>query len=146
MDQKKINNGIIIIDKPCGQVCHEITSCVKKIVGASRSGHAGTLDPNVSGVLPIALGKATKLLRYIAGKDKTYVGIIKFRKILKKDQIENLFREFTGEITQTPPKISAVRKKPRKRTIYYLKLIEHNGRFAVFETTVDAGTYIRTLC
>jgi len=139
-------NSIIIIDKPPGHTSHEITTFVKKIVGAGRAGHAGTLDPEVSGVLPVALGKATKLLRYIAGKDKTYVGIIKFRNPQGKEQIERLFSEFTGEITQTPPEMSAVRKKPRKRTVYHLKLLEVKGRLALFEAKVDAGTYIRTLC
>ncbi|MBU0533044.1 RNA-guided pseudouridylation complex pseudouridine synthase subunit Cbf5 [Candidatus Micrarchaeota archaeon] len=137
---------IIIIDKPPGITSHEITTSVKKIMKVNRAGHAGTLDPNVSGVLPVALGKATKLLRYIAGKDKTYVGIIKFKKIIETEEIEKLFLEFTGEITQTPPKISAVRKVPRKRRIYYIKLLEKQDRLALFETKVDAGTYIRTLC
>lgn len=144
--KKTIENSIILINKPPGQTSHEITTFVKKITGASRSGHAGTLDPNVSGVLPVALGRATKLLRYIAGKDKTYVGIIKFKKVLSRDEIEQLFKEFTGELIQTPPKISAVKKVPRKRTVHYLKLLENNGHVALFETKVDAGTYIRTLC
>ncbi len=142
-------NNVVILDKPPGHTSHEITTFVKKITGASRSGHAGTLDPQVSGVLPIALGRATKLLRYIAGADKTYVGIIKFKKVQTKEKIESLFSEFTGVLTQTPPKKSAVRKRPRKRTVHYLKLIEideENPRLALFETKVDAGTYIRTLC
>ena len=142
-----MDDGIVIIDKPPGQTSHEITSSVKKIVGVKRSGHAGTLDPQVSGVLPVAIGRATKLLGYIAGKTKTYVGIIKFKdeKISDK-RVKELFEEFTGEITQTPPKISAVRKIPRKRKVYYLKFLERKGRLVVFEAKVDAGTYIRTLC
>jgi len=141
-----LNDSVVIIDKPSGHTSHEITSFVKKITGSKRSGHAGTLDPNVTGVLPVALGKATKLLRYIAGKDKVYVGIAKFRKILSKEEIEKLFSEFTGEISQIPPKKSAVRRKKRKRKVYYLKLLEVKGHLALFETKVDAGTYIRTLC
>jgi predicted rRNA pseudouridine synthase len=141
-----LDNKVIIINKPPGITSHEISTLVKNITGASRAGHAGTLDPEVSGVLPVAIGKATKLLRYIAGKEKTYVGIIKFRKIHSKEEIERLFAGFTGELVQTPPKISAVRKVARKRTVYYLKLLEVNGRLALFETKVDAGTYIRTLC
>ncbi len=142
-------NKVIIIDKPPGHTSHEITTFVKKLTGADRAGHAGTLDPQVSGVLPVALGRATKLLQYIAGKDKTYVGIIKFRKPQGREQIERLFSEFTGEIVQTPPKVSAVRKRPRKRMVYRLKLLEisdENPRLALFEAKVDAGTYIRTLC
>ena len=143
---KAINNSVIVIDKPPGHASHEITTFVKKITHASRAGHAGTLDPDVSGVLPVALGRATKLLRYIAGKDKTYVGIIKFRNIMKKEEIEELFSRFTGEIVQTPPEVSAVRKRPRKRHVHHLKLIEVKGRLALFEAKVAAGTYIRTLC
>lgn len=144
-----LDNSVILMNKPCGHTSHEISSFVKKIAGVSRAGHAGTLDPNVSGVLPIALGKATKLIRYIAGKDKTYIGIIKFKEIQNKERIEELFKQFTGVITQTPPKMSAVRKKPRKRTIYHIKLLEiseENPRLVLFEVKVDAGTYIRTLC
>ncbi len=140
------SNAVVIIDKPPGMTSHEISTYVKKIVGASRAGHAGTLDPEVSGVLPVATGRATKLLRYIAGKDKTYVGIVKFRRIMAREEVEALFGKFTGELVQTPPKISAVRKAPRKRTVYSLKLLELDGRLALFETRVDAGTYIRTLC
>ncbi|MBN1170340.1 RNA-guided pseudouridylation complex pseudouridine synthase subunit Cbf5 [Candidatus Micrarchaeota archaeon] len=141
-----LKNSVIIVDKPPGHTSHEITTFVKKITGVSRAGHAGTLDPQVSGVLPVALGRATKLLRYIAGKDKTYTGIIKFREEQTKETVLELFEQFTGELTQTPPKISAVRKIPRKRTVHYLRLIELNGRFGLFEAKVDAGTYIRTLC
>jgi len=144
-----VDNAVIIIDKPPGLTSHEVTTLVKKITGSKRAGHAGTLDPEVSGVLPVAIGRATKLLRYIAAKDKTYVGIIKFKNIMGKEEIEALFKRFTGELTQTPPKISAVRKVPRRRTIHYLKLLEiseANPRLALFETKVDAGTYIRTLC
>lgn len=146
---RAIDNSVIVIDKPCGHTSHEITTFVRKLIGVPRAGHAGTLDPNVSGVLPVALGRATKLLRYIAGADKTYVGIIKFREMLPEKRIQALFASFTGEITQTPPKISAVRKRPRKRTVHSLRLIEiseDNPRLALFEARVDAGTYIRTLC
>lgn len=140
------DNKVIIVDKPPGMTSHEVTTSVKKILGVSRAGHAGTLDPEVTGVLPVALGRATKLLRYIAGKQKMYVGIVKFRKLMEKKEVEELFKKFSGELVQTPPKISAVKKVPRKRTVYSLKLLELDGRLALFETTVDAGTYIRTLC
>jgi H/ACA ribonucleoprotein complex subunit 4 len=144
-----VENGLVIIDKPPGHTSHEISAFVKKITGAKRSGHAGTLDPEVSGVLPVALGRATKLLRYIAGETKVYVGIMKFRNPQPRERIEALFKKFTGELVQTPPKMSAVRKVPRKRTVYSLRLLEissENPRLALFEAKVGAGTYIRTLC
>jgi H/ACA ribonucleoprotein complex subunit 4 len=147
--EQLFDNGLIIVNKPPGITSHEVTTYVKKICKSKRAGHAGTLDPDVSGVLPVALGRATKLLKYIAGERKTYVGIIKFKNIQSKEEIEGLFSKFTGQITQTPPLISAVRRRPRKRMVYYLKLIElgkENPRLAVFECEVSAGTYIRTLC
>jgi len=141
-----LTNSVIIINKPCGQASHEITTAVKKILGVNRSGHAGTLDPQVSGVLPVALGKATKMIQYIAGKEKTYICLMKFKELMGKKEIHDLFKKFKGTITQTPPKISAVRKVPRQRTIHELKILEIRGRFVLFKATVDAGTYIRTLC
>lgn len=140
------SDSVIVIDKPCGHTSHEVTSFVKKITSAKRTGHAGTLDPNVSGVLPVAVGKATKLLRYIAPKKKTYVGLVKFREILPKSRIREIFEKFRGTITQTPPRMSAVRKKPRKRTIYSLEILEIKERLVLFRAVVEAGTYIRTLC
>ncbi|MDD5171943.1 MAG: hypothetical protein PHF60_02810 [Candidatus ainarchaeum sp.] len=71
---------------------------------------------------------------------------MKFKIVPTKADVEKLFRQFTGELVQTPPKISAVRKVPRKRTVYSLRLLELDGRLALFDTRVDAGTYIRTLC
>jgi len=145
--EELLDNSMVIIDKPPGQTSHEVTSFVKKILGVKRTGHAGTLDPNVSGVMPVAVGRATKLLGYIARKTKTYVALIKFKdEKISDERINELFNEFTGEIIQTPPKISAVRKVPRKRHVYYIKYLERNGRLVLFETKVDAGTYIRTLC
>lgn len=141
-----LNNSIVIIDKPCGPTSHEVSSWVKKLAGIKRTGHAGTLDPNVSGVLPIALGRATKLLRYIAGKRKAYVCIVRFKNDLSDSQLNSLFSRFRGEITQTPPKVSAVRKVPRRRFVYELRILEREGKKVLFYADVDAGTYIRTLC
>ena len=141
-----LDSGVAVIDKPPGLISHEVTALVKKILHVSRSGHAGTLDPDVSGVLPVALGRATKLLQYIAGKRKVYVGICKFRRELSPTEVELLFSRFTGEIEQTPPKISAVRKKKRKRFVYSLKALEISGKKVLFRADVDAGTYIRALC
>ena len=149
MEKIDAENSIIVINKPPKLSSHEVSALVKRMLGASRSGHAGTLDPEVSGVLVVALGRATKLLRFLIAKDKTYVGIIKFHEILERKAIEQLFQKFEGEITQTPPKESAVRKVARRRKIHYLKFLEQsreNPRLALFEAKVDAGTYIRTLC
>ncbi|MEK6981994.1 MAG: RNA-guided pseudouridylation complex pseudouridine synthase subunit Cbf5 [Candidatus Micrarchaeota archaeon] len=144
-----LNNSVVILNKPPKLSSHEVSVITKQILGVSKSGHAGTLDPQVSGVLIVALGRATKLLQFITKADKTYVCIIKFKNILAKTEILSLFEKFTGTITQTPPKESAVRKVARKRHVFYIKFLEQskeNPRLVLFETKVEAGTYIRTLC
>lgn len=140
-----LDSGVVVLDKPCGPVSHEVTSWVKKLLGV-KTGHAGTLDPDVSGVLPVALGRSTKLLKYIAGKRKTYVGICKFRKELSAEHIKDVFAKFRGEIEQTPPLVSAVKKMKRKRFVHSLEVLEVEGKRVLFSATVEAGTYIRTLC
>ncbi len=139
---------ILILDKPPGITSHEICAYIRRIFKAHRAGHAGTLDPEVSGVLPIALDRATKLLRYIIAKKKRYVGIIKFKKPQTKAAVERLFKAMEGEVWQVPPKESAVKKVRRKRRVEYIKLLEmaEDGKRALFETEVEAGTYIRVLC
>ncbi len=141
-----INDGFVIVDKPPNMISHEVTSWVGRLLGAKRAGHAGTLDPNVTGVLPIALGKATKLLRFITSKRKVYVGIIKFPHAVDRDFINDLFSRFTGRISQIPPKMSAVAKKKRFRTVFSLLPLEIKDNYVLFKADVEAGTYIRVLC
>lgn len=140
-----IESSFIIVDKPRGPSSHEVTAWVRKILGSSKSGHSGTLDPNVSGVLPVALGKASKLLMYLTSKDKKYVCLMRTGKPLTEREIKGIFVRFTGVITQTPPKMSAVRKKPRKRKVYYIKPLQIRSSDVLFEVHCEAGTYIRVL-
>lgn len=144
--EELLSDSFVIIDKPQGPTSHEVSAWVRRISGVSRSGHAGTLDPNVSGVLPIALGRATKMLKYVAGKRKVYIGIARFRKELTLDEAKELFAKFTGKIRQLPPKMSAVKRKWRERRIYSLEPLEVEGKLVLFRADVEAGTYIRTLC
>lgn len=136
----------ICIDKPRNMISHEVSSYVKKILGAYKTGHAGTLDPNVSGVLIIGVNKARKLLRFLSKQDKEYISSIKFKKEKSSDELERIFKKFRGKISQIPPKMSAVAKKKRTRTIYKLELLDIKGKEALFKAEVEAGTYIRTLC
>jgi len=144
--EELLSDSFIIIDKPQGPTSHEVSAWVRRISGASRSGHAGTLDPNVSGVLPIALGRATKMLKYVAGRRKVYMGIARFRKELTLDEAKELFAKFAGKIRQLPPKMSAVKRRWRERRIYSLEPLEVEGKLVLFRADVEAGTYIRTLC
>jgi len=133
------------IDKPRGPSSHEVAAFVRNIMGVEKSGHSGTLDPQVSGVLPVGIGKATRLLPYLTTKDKKYVCLMKTGREISESDLCALFKRFTGTITQTPPKMSAVRKVPRKRKVYYIKLIQRKATKVLFEVHCEAGTYVRVL-
>jgi len=137
--------SFVIIDKPRGPSSHEVAAWTRKILGANKSGHSGTLDPKVSGVLPVGIGKATKLLPFLTSKDKKYVCLMGTKKLQTDEQYLSMFKQYTGIITQTPPKESAVAKKARKRKVYYIKPIQMKPTQALFEVHCEAGTYIRVL-
>jgi len=141
-----IDSGIVIVDKPPTPTSHEVTAWVKKLVGAAKAGHAGTLDPNVTGVLPVGLNRATRVLHYIAPKEKEYVGIMRFKEIIGEEKVRELFKKFTGEIDQMVPKMAAVRRRLRKRKVYNLNLLEYKDHKALFSVICEAGTYVRVLC
>lgn len=136
----------MVIDKPRGPTSHQVSSWVKEITGVSKAGHVGTLDPNVTGVLPIGLEKATRLADFLHEQGKEYVGIMILHKEVSWEALENMMKEFTGEIYQFPPLRSAVARSLRKRKVHSLKLLEMKGKYALFRADVESGVYIRTLC
>lgn len=138
--------GLVVIDKPIGPSSHQVSGWVRRMLGLKKAGHVGTLDPNVSGVLPVLLGRATRAAAFLLGKDKEYVGIVRFHQDISEKEIRDLFMEFTGKITQTPPVKSAVARRPRKREIFSLEILEISGRDVLFRVGCEAGTYIRKLC
>jgi len=140
-----LNCSFVVVDKPRGPSSHEVAAYARKILAVEKSGHSGTLDPNVSGVLPVGLGKATRLLPYVTTKDKKYVCLMKTKRELPESEIISLFKRFTGTITQTPPKMSAVAKKPRKRKVYYINALEIKPKKVLFEVHCEAGTYVRVI-
>ena len=141
-----INRGIINLDKPSGPTSHQVDSWLKNILQIDKVGHGGTLDPNATGVLPIGLGDATKVLHILLEKEKEYVGIMKLHKKIDNDKIINTIQSFIGDIYQIPPVRSAVKRIKRKRTIYYINIIEIKEKEVLFRVGCEAGTYIRTLC
>ncbi len=145
MLSRKLSDGFVVIDKPLGPTSHQVTSWVADMLKAKKFGHAGTLDPNASGVLPIALGKAIKLLEYLSKSDKEYVGIAKFEKSIDPGRFLEIANQFTGEIWQMPPKVSAVKRRLRKRTVYSLEFLEIRNDLVLFKAKVQHGTYIRKL-
>lgn len=147
-----LNFGILNIDKPSGPTSFYISDFIRRKLskfGLKKTSHFGTLDPKVTGVLPIALGRACKLTGFFIGHNKTYVGILKTH---KEQDIKNLQeiinKKFTGKIKQTPPVKSRVKRQERIREVKKWELIEvdeQKKRF-VFVTEVQGGTYIRKLC
>jgi H/ACA ribonucleoprotein complex subunit 4 len=138
--------GLVVLDKPVGPSSHEVSAWAGRICGAQKAGHSGTLDPNVSGVLAVGLNDATKAMGFLLKSKKEYVGIIRFHRVIDENDVKRAFRAFTGEITQLPPVRSAVRRRERKRKVYYLDVLEYNGPEVLFLVGCEAGTYIRKLC
>ena len=141
-----LNCGIINLDKPSGPTSHQIDSWIKEILSQEKVGHGGTLDPNATGILPIAVGDATKALQALLSADKEYVGVMKLHKSVDKKKIIEVCNSFVGEITQIPPVRSAVKRVKRKRNIYYLDVIQIKDRDVLFCVGCESGTYVRTLC
>ena len=144
--EELLNFGIINLDKPAGPKSIHCVNKIRNILETHRAGHAGTLDPMVTGVLPIGIGKAVKVLSVLTTAGKIYEGKMHLHDDVTKEQIEDAFKKFTGEIEQLPPRISAVKRVLRKRKIYWLVLKKLDGKDAWFEVGCEAGTYIRKLC
>ena len=143
---KYMRKGVVNLDKPAGPTSHEITSWVKKILELDKTGHSGTLDPNVTGLLPIMLGSATKGVDALLTAGKEYVCLMKLHKPIPKKIIRSVFEEFTCGIYQKPSIKSAVKRETRVRNIYYLDILEIEDEKVLFRVGCQAGTYIRKLC
>lgn len=172
-------NGIIILNKPKGMTSFAVVNTIHKLTKA-KAGHAGTLDPMAEGVLIILLGKYTKKAREFEASVKEYETEITFGiethsldstgKVTSKkevniteQQLREVMAQFTGEIEQIPPMVSAihykgkrlyelvsdgieVEREPRKITIHKIELLSFEGSRASFRVTCSKGTYIRSLC
>jgi predicted rRNA pseudouridine synthase len=138
-------SGIVVIDKPRGPSSHQVTAWAGKILDVTV-GHAGTLDPAVSGVLVVMLGSAVRLAPYLQRGEKEYVCIWRLHGDLPMARIEEVAKEFEGRIYQRPPRKSAVKRALRIRTVNRLEILEVEGRSVLLRVACDAGTYIRSLC
>ncbi|MCX6742124.1 MAG: RNA-guided pseudouridylation complex pseudouridine synthase subunit Cbf5 [Candidatus Pacearchaeota archaeon] len=139
-------NGILILDKPAGITSHDACDVVKGKLGIEKAGHAGTLDPDVTGVLVIALNDAVKILRLLSGLPKEYVGVAKLHQDISQEKLEQVIeKKFLGVIKQTPPKRSRVKRVEREREVFDFEVLEKNGRDFTFQVLCQAGTYIRKL-
>ncbi|MGA2780672.1 MAG: tRNA pseudouridine(55) synthase TruB [Smithella sp.] len=119
-------DGVIVIDKPAGKTSHDVVSEVKKILGVKKAGHTGTLDPMVTGVLPVCLNEATKLAGFLTGEDKEYLAtmllgvktdtldiegkiISQSNNFVTEEEIRAAMARMMGTIKQVPPAYSAVK-------------------------------------
>ena len=144
--EKLIEYGIVNIDKPKGPTSHQMSAYVQKILNINKSGHSGTLDPNVTGVLPVALGRATRIVQVLLSAGKEYVGIMHLHKEHSIEEIKKTALKFTGKIKQLPPIKSSVKRAWRFRKVYYFNIIESIEKDVLFKVGTQAGTYIRKLC
>ncbi len=176
-------DGILIIDKPEGITSHDVVARCRRILKTKRIGHTGTLDPFATGVMVVLVGKATRLAQFLDKDSKSYEAIVRFGfetdtgdrtgspksevqspKFVSIDEIENILKDFRGEIKQTPPMYSAkkvagkklyelarqgieIERKPVKVMIYQLEILNLKPETLNLKIKVvcSAGTYIRTL-
>jgi H/ACA ribonucleoprotein complex subunit 4 len=143
--EELLQKGVINLDKPRGPTSHQVSAWIKTIFGI-KTGHGGTLDPAVSGCLPIFLGAATRLADTLLLSDKEYVCLMRLHKHVAKKDVMALFKLFLGNTFQRPPVKSAVKRELRKRRVYSVEVLEIEENDVLFKISCEAGTYIRKYC
>jgi H/ACA ribonucleoprotein complex subunit 4 len=144
-----IEFGIIIFDKPAGRTSFDVSDYVRKRLRARKTSHFGTLDPMVTGVLPIALNRAVKLTGFFLGEDKEYEGVMRIHEDVSLAEIQKVINEkFMGTIIQLPPVRSSVKRQEREREIKKFELLrkdERDSKNVYFLVECQGGTYVRKL-
>lgn len=139
------HGAFLLVDKPRGPSSHQVTAWARDLLGVDVAGHAGTLDPNVSGLLWVGVGPALKLLPLMLEFPKRYIASAVLHGEVPDRELSHVLEEFTGPIYQTPPVRSAVKRERRIRRIHRLRLVERDGSRLLLDVTCDSGTYVRTL-
>ncbi len=142
-----LKSGVILVEKPRGPTSHQLTAWARDLLGISKIGHGGTLDPFATGLLTLLLGKATRLTDIVLRGDKKYVGVLRFGRSVDESELQELLTGLEGVIYNVPPLESAVKIQVRTRTIRSIRVVEvdSDSRIAAFEAFCSAGTYVRTL-
>jgi tRNA pseudouridine55 synthase len=140
--ERSIMNGVLVIDKPEGWTSHDVVAKIRNLAGIKKVGHTGTLDPFATGVLPLTLGRATRLTGYFLSSDKTYRGVIRFGfatttfdrdgeplgsdslPAVEPGRVEEIFTRYVGTVRQTQPPYSAKKVQGRPMYRYARKGIE----------------------
>ncbi|MFB6161884.1 MAG: RNA-guided pseudouridylation complex pseudouridine synthase subunit Cbf5 [Halococcoides sp.] len=141
----RLSFGVINLDKPPGPSAHQVVAWIRDLAGLDRAAHAGTLDPKVTGCLPILLGDAVRLARLFDDAAKTYVAVLEAHDRLPAD-LQRAVETFEGEIYQRPPRKSAVRRDLRTREIHAIDVLDRDERRALLQVDCESGTYVRKLC
>lgn len=152
-------DGVLVIDKPKGLTSHDVVAAARRAIGDSRIGHTGTLDPLATGVLPLAIGRATRLVRFLTASDKDYVATIRFGlstdsydvtgtetgrtgAVPARDTICAAVRQLTGDYLQMPPAFSA--KKVDGRRAYQLAREDRQVALAAVPVRVSRADVLET--
>ncbi len=143
---ERIRLGVAIVDKPQGPTSHQVSAWMRDMFGVEKAGHSGTLDPRVTGVLPVALSNATRALDAVLAGDKEYVGVMQLHQDLDERRVRSMVSRFVGDIYQVPPVRSAVKREQRTRHVSEFEVVEVSGRNVLFRVRCESGTYVRTLC
>jgi H/ACA ribonucleoprotein complex subunit 4 len=141
-----IRFGMVVIDKTPGPTSHEVAAWIKKLLELDKVGHGGTLDPKVTGVLPVTLQDSTKIVQALLDSGKEYVCVMRTHEEISEETARKTLDLFTGEIYQRPPLRSSVSRRLRTRYIYRIDFIEGDGKNWLFKVACQSGTYIRKLC
>ncbi len=137
--------SIVVINKPKGPFSYKITDAVKKALHARKTGHAGTLDPNATGVLPVGVNRGCHVLQAISHAPKEYEGVMRLHAHVPLSRIISASRKFVGKIVQLPPVRSAVKREERERVVYSLEVEDLRERDVYFTISCEAGTYVRKI-
>ena len=173
-------DGAILIDKPVGPTSHDVVDAIRRHFSIKKVGHCGSLDPNATGLLIILLGRGTKLSEKLMSEDKVYEGTIKLGETtnsydadgelvaslpvppLTLEDLNQTAAQFVGDLMQTPPMVSAVKKdgvplyklarkgievvrEPRAISISEFELLSWQSPKINFRVRCTKGTYVRTL-
>lgn len=137
--------GVVVIDKPAGPTSHEVASWVADILGVEKAAHTGTLDPRVTGCLPVLFGPAARVSGLFADETKEYVFVLELHGEPTRS-VGDVFDEFEGRIYQRPPVQGSAKRDLRERQVESLELLETDDSRYLGRVECGSGTYIRKLC
>ncbi|GAA0310962.1 RNA-guided pseudouridylation complex pseudouridine synthase subunit Cbf5 [Halarchaeum salinum] len=139
--------GVVNLDKPPGPSAHQVSAWIRDMVGVGKAAHAGTLDPKVTGCLPVLTGTATRLAPALLEGPKEYVAVLELHARAPTD-LDTVLAEFEGPLYQKPPRKSAVVRRLRVREVHALDRLEvsDDRRQVLVRIRCESGTYVRKLC